>query len=153
MEPTHRSHAIIRCLGHDMGCLRLVGSLKLQVSFANVRYKRDDILQKRPIIVRSLLTVATPCPVILEPRIFFEIQIYDRIISGPAKQQDNKLWLVQEIQIQKRANVHVSANLVDDLVQLVLNWREHTRFQTLLIDGEQWFCVAYQIRLVSVDSC
>jgi len=31
----------------------LVGSLKLQVSFAKEPYKRDDILQKRPIILRS----------------------------------------------------------------------------------------------------
>jgi len=45
----------------DMGLLRLVCSLKLQVSFAKEPYKRDDILQKRPIIVRSLVIVATPC--------------------------------------------------------------------------------------------
>jgi len=31
-----------------------------RVSFAKDPYKRDDILQKRPIIVRSLLIVATP---------------------------------------------------------------------------------------------
>ena len=43
-----------------MGLLRLVGSLKLRVSFAKEPYKRDDILQKRPIILRSLLIVATP---------------------------------------------------------------------------------------------
>jgi len=43
-----------------MGWLRLVGSLKLQVSFAKELYKRDDILPKRPIILRSLLLVATP---------------------------------------------------------------------------------------------
>ena len=43
-----------------MGWLRLVGSLKLQVSFAKEPYKRDDILQKRPIILRGLLIVATP---------------------------------------------------------------------------------------------
>jgi len=43
-----------------MGWLRLVGSLKLQVSLAKEPYKRDDILQKRPIILRSLLFVATP---------------------------------------------------------------------------------------------
>ena len=42
-----------------MGWLRLVGSLKLQV-FAKEPYKRDYILQKRPMIVRSLLIVATP---------------------------------------------------------------------------------------------
>jgi len=33
-----------------MGWLRLVGSLKLYVSFAKEPYKRDDILQKRPIM-------------------------------------------------------------------------------------------------------
>ena len=43
-----------------MGWLRLVGSLKSQVSFAKEPYKRDDILQKRPMILRSLLIVATP---------------------------------------------------------------------------------------------
>ena len=43
-----------------MGCLRLVDSLKLQVSFGKEPYKRDDILQKRPTILRSLLIVATP---------------------------------------------------------------------------------------------
>jgi len=42
-----------------MGWLRLAarGSLKLQVSFAKEPYKRDYILQKRPIILRSLLDV------------------------------------------------------------------------------------------------
>jgi len=43
-----------------MGWLRLVGTLKLQVYFAKESYKRNDILQKRPIIFRSLLSVATP---------------------------------------------------------------------------------------------
>jgi len=43
-----------------MGWLRLVGSLKLNVSFAKEPYKRDYILQQRPMIVRSLLIVATP---------------------------------------------------------------------------------------------
>jgi len=63
---TH-THTHTRTLTHtrcktscDMGWLRLVGSLKLYVSFAKEPYKRNDILQKRPIILRSLLTVATP---------------------------------------------------------------------------------------------
>ena len=57
-----------------MEWLRLLGSLKLQVSFAKEPYKRDDILQKRPIILRSLLPVATP----------FQIQTHlvDRIVGG-----------------------------------------------------------------------
>ena len=37
------------------GAPSLVGSFKLQVSVAKEPYKRDDILQKRPIILRSLL--------------------------------------------------------------------------------------------------
>ena len=43
-----------------MGWLWLVGSIKLQVSFAKEPYTRDNILQKRPIILSILLTVATP---------------------------------------------------------------------------------------------
>ena len=43
-----------------MGWLQSVGFLKLQVSFAKEPYKRDYILQKRPMILRSLLSVATP---------------------------------------------------------------------------------------------
>jgi len=43
----------------DMGWLQLVGSLKLEVSFAKEPYKRDYILHKRPIVLRSLLIIAT----------------------------------------------------------------------------------------------
>ena len=42
-----------------MGWLRCIGSLKLQVSFTKETYKTDDILQKRPVILWSLLIVAT----------------------------------------------------------------------------------------------
>ena len=42
-----------------MGCLRLVGSFKLLVSFAESGLFDRALLQKRPIIVRSLLIVAT----------------------------------------------------------------------------------------------
>ena len=47
-------------MSDTMGWLWLVGSIKLWVSFAKETYKRDDILQKRPIILSILLTVATP---------------------------------------------------------------------------------------------
>jgi len=47
-----------------MGWLRLVGSLKLQVSFAEHSLFYRALLQKRPIILRSLLIVATPYTVI-----------------------------------------------------------------------------------------
>ena len=48
-EPTNCSHPI-----------RLVGSLKLQVCFAKEPYKTEYILEKRPMILRSLLIVANP---------------------------------------------------------------------------------------------
>jgi len=44
----------------SMGWLRLVGSLKWSVSFAKEPNKKDDILQKRPVILRSLQVAATP---------------------------------------------------------------------------------------------
>jgi len=44
----------------DKEWLRFVGSLKWQVSFGKEPYKRDHILQKRSIILRSLVLVATP---------------------------------------------------------------------------------------------
>jgi len=44
------------------GWLQFVGSLKLQVSFAEYSLFYTALLQKRPIILRSLLIVATPDP-------------------------------------------------------------------------------------------
>jgi len=44
----------------SMSWLRLVGSLKRWVSFAKEPYKRAYILQKRPIMRRCLLIIATP---------------------------------------------------------------------------------------------
>jgi len=43
-----------------MGWLELVGSIKLQVSFPEYRLFYRALLQKRPIILSILLTVATP---------------------------------------------------------------------------------------------
>jgi len=54
----------VRCSDVLMGWLWLVGSIKLQVSFAKEPNKRDNILQKGPIILSILLTVATPYPAI-----------------------------------------------------------------------------------------
>ena len=43
-----------------MGWIRLVGSLKLHVSFGEYRLFYRALLQKRPIILKRLLIVATP---------------------------------------------------------------------------------------------
>jgi len=54
-------HHFLSISAYPTGCLELVGSLELQISSAKESYKRDYILQKRPMILRSLLIVATPC--------------------------------------------------------------------------------------------
>jgi len=54
--PTRGHTGVVPC----MRWLQLVGSIKLQVSFAKETYRRDAILQKKPIILSILLTVATP---------------------------------------------------------------------------------------------
>ena len=56
----------------------VVGSLKLQVSFAKKPYKRDDILQKRPIILKSLLIVATPY-IQVDACVCISVQLYQCI--------------------------------------------------------------------------
>ena len=56
-----------------MGWLRLVGSLKVKFFFAKEPCKRDDILQKRPISLRSLLIVATPCVISKKTSLYMSI--------------------------------------------------------------------------------
>ena len=53
-----RQHLVAAKNCYGMACSSRL--LKLQVSFAKEPYERDDILQKRPVILRSLLVVATP---------------------------------------------------------------------------------------------
>jgi len=67
MSCIHHTHAnACWCVSREgrviihMGWLQLVGSLKWSVSVAKEPCKRDYILQKRPIIWRSLLIEATP---------------------------------------------------------------------------------------------
>jgi len=54
------SYTSLLSIHRTMGWLRLVGSLKVQVSFAEYRLFCRALLRKRPIILRSLLIVATP---------------------------------------------------------------------------------------------
>jgi len=58
MRSCHTSINHVKDIG--MGWLRLVGSLKWQVSFAEYCLFYRALLQKRPIILRSLLIEATP---------------------------------------------------------------------------------------------
>jgi len=53
----------------------LVGSIKLQVSFAKEPHKGDAILQKRPIILSILLIVATPYISLYTPKCISPLKI------------------------------------------------------------------------------
>ena len=55
----HRSHSNAHTT-YMGGWLRLVGSIKLHISFAEYRLFYRALLQKRPIILSILLTEATP---------------------------------------------------------------------------------------------
>ena len=97
-EPTNRSYPIpwIRpviffrlilshhCLSNNdenvmrMGWLRVVGSLKLQLSFAEYSLFYKALLQKRPIILRSLLIEATPYGVALISRLLKIIKLFGK---------------------------------------------------------------------------
>ena len=63
-----------------MGWLRVLGSLKLQVSFAEYRLFYKALLHKRPIILRSPLIVATPY-VLLSANIWLLACLYERHVE------------------------------------------------------------------------
>jgi len=72
-----------------IGWLQVVGSLKLHVSFAKYRLFYRALLQKRPIILRRVLIVATPysggggCDTIKEPYIWYTYHITSiRMVSS-----------------------------------------------------------------------
>ena len=54
--------------------------LKLYVSFAKEPFKRDDILRTRPIILRSLLIVATPYPEVVDKLSWRQAHTYTNIL-------------------------------------------------------------------------
>jgi len=61
-----------------MWWLRLVGSLKLQVSFAEYRLFDRAFLQKRPIILRSLLIEATPYVYQEDTHVYARVYVYEK---------------------------------------------------------------------------
>ena len=76
MEISRYFHLFVQILLEisDMGWLRLVGCLKIQVSFAKELYKRDLYSAKRPVFLSILLIVATPY-VFLFVQILLEISL------------------------------------------------------------------------------
>jgi len=68
-EEPHLKASIGAATSGSRRWLRLACSLKLEVSFAKEPYKGDDILQKRPIILRSLPIEATPKQAVAPPNL------------------------------------------------------------------------------------
>jgi len=67
-----------------MGWLRLVGSLKSEVSFAEYRLIYRALLQKRPIILRSLLIEATPYRATVSDRVLQCVAVCCSVLQGVA---------------------------------------------------------------------
>ena len=68
-----------------VGCLRLVRSLKVKVSFAEYRLFFRSLLQKRPVTLRSLLLAATPYVMC---QVFFEMEPYFR-----GGEMSSRMWM------------------------------------------------------------
>jgi len=92
-----------------MGCLQLVGSLKLQVSFAEYSLFCRALLQKRPINSKSLLVEATPymnlrASICIHDMYYQYIYIYiyyeDAVLFGKAQPHNFKstcVWLLHRV--------------------------------------------------------
>ena len=66
-----------------MGRLRLVGSITLQISFAEYRLFSRALLQKRPIILSILLTEATPYRVSLHTHEYAHMHEFSLLRRAP----------------------------------------------------------------------
>ena len=86
----------------DMGWLQLVGSIKLQVAFAKESHKRDNIVQKRPIIFYFDVWCCRWCPsalcfLILDPLDFPDGSLMSWVprlqVTSPRPSQVMPLWL------------------------------------------------------------
>jgi len=69
-----------RYVSRDMGWLRLVGCLKIQVSLQNTGLFCRALLQKRPIILSILLIAATPYQTFCELTTNFPVEFVESII-------------------------------------------------------------------------
>jgi len=76
-----------------MGWLRVVGSLKFQVSFAEYRLFYRALLQKRPVILRSLLIVVAP---------YLQVRAVSRQVKLP---KSRKFW--KDRNSEKSADYHI----------------------------------------------
>jgi len=125
--------------------LRLVGSLKLQVSFAKDPYKREDILQKRPIILRSLLIVATPYEWAA-----WVLRIWHELAVSRVTYESCCIWVMSHMS-------HVTDEWVTRLVSFVCvtwlidMWRVMSHwYVTCLVS---WICVTCNYSHVTYESC
>jgi len=87
-----------------MGSLWLVGSFKFKVSFAQEPYKRDSILQQKPMILRSLIIVNIPyvlCNVSKDASIhscnFRQVSRWMRPMTTHGGDKTSNIWISRSI--------------------------------------------------------
>jgi len=119
-----------------MGWLRVVGSLKLQVSFAKKPYKRDYILQKRPIILRRLLLEATPLSVshITHERVLLHIQkschIWISHVIYIGAQGTAGSWRSCVVSLMN--NAYISPTYASHRIESCHIWMSHVPYESLM---------------------
>jgi len=138
-------------LQYAMGGLWLVGFLKLQVSFAKETYKREYVLQKRPIILRSLLIVATPYVLTATPR---------ASISGIDVLQcvADCCRLLQCVAVPCSVSQHVAAccsvlqcvAVCCSVLQYLMTHTPHRHLWLLPIRHSRWMCVVRPLSALRV---
>jgi len=79
---------------HTMGWIRLVGTLKVQVSIAEYKPFYRALLQKKPIILRSLRIVATPYTILIHYDTFVYTNEYIAQINTYTYSYAMTNWLV-----------------------------------------------------------
>ena len=101
-----------------MGWLRLVGFLKLYFYFAKETYKRDDILQKRLMILRSLLNVATP---------YSSTAWHDSVMCVTYR---IIVWHIHVCDVTHSCESHVKLPCVSHSTSICVTWLVHMWYMT-----------------------
>ena len=98
-----------------MWWLMLVGSIKLQVSFAKEPHKRDAILQKRPVILSILLIVATPYELIVLVMVYCGCAVMEAVHIGMHRNHLKIVWSIVDCRYAVREAVCIERTWIQGL--------------------------------------
>jgi len=137
---THMTRRVMTSATPTMGWLRLVGSLKLQDSFAEYSLFYRALLQKRPILSRSLLIVATPYHELQTPLLNFTKR-------GPTLLKEGLLLLYSSRFLNLRPQIKLYVSFAkNNLFFRALLQKRPIILGSLLIVATPYFWTAQDVR-------